>query len=136
MSRLDEYSTTVRVDGLGNLGVFDKLVGGEVDSTETKYNPGGMAKPVSLGGAQIFGNVTVSRLYRLDRDHPIIHTLYNLAGKGGITITKQPLDVDGNAYGRPITINGTIKLVKAPEHDSTSSNPGILDIEVVPTAIG
>lgn len=133
MSRLDQYDVTVSVDGLGNLGTFDKFAGGEVDSDEQKYRPGGMAPPVSLGGAVTMGNVTVSRLYVLDRDHAIIHQLLAGVGVGGIRVSKQPLDVNKVPYGRPLIYTGKLKMVKPPEHDSTSSDPGVMDVEFVPT---
>jgi hypothetical protein len=50
MSRLDQYNVTVSLDGTP-LGTFDKMTGGEIDSEETKYKPGGMAPQVSLGGS-------------------------------------------------------------------------------------
>jgi hypothetical protein len=133
VSRLDQYSVTVSVDSLGNLGVFDKFAGGEADSDEQKFRPGAMAMPLSLGGAVTMGNVTVSRLYVLERDHPIIHRLLSLVGLATIVATKQPLDVNKIPYGRPLVYSGKIKMVKPPEHDSTSSDPGFLEIEFVPS---
>lgn len=133
MSRQDQYDVTATVDGLGALGTFDTFKGGEVDSDEQKYRPGGMADPVSLGGAVTMGNVTISRNYELDRDHPIIHTLLSLAGRAMISVCKQPLDINKVPYGRPLIYKGKIKTVTPPEHDSTSSDPAMLEIEFVPT---
>jgi hypothetical protein len=133
MSRSDQYEVTVTVEGLGALGVFDTFKGGEVDSDEQKYRPGGMGDPVSLGGSVTMGNVTVTRNYKLERDHPIIHTLMSLAGRAIIWAVKQPLDIYKVPYGRPLIYQGKIKMVKAPEHDSTSSDPAMLEIEFVPT---
>jgi hypothetical protein len=118
---------------MGNLGVFDTMKGGEVDSDEQKYRPGGMADPVSLGGAVTMGNVTVSRLYVLERDHATIHQLLSVVGKAGITVSKQPLDTNRVPYGRPLVYTGKIKTVTPPEHDSTSSDPAMLEIEFVPS---
>jgi hypothetical protein len=133
MSREDQYNVTVTVDGLGNLGTFDKMTGGEVDSDEQKYSPGAMAPPVSLGGAVTMGNVVLERLYVLDRDGPIIHQLLAASGKAGITAVKQSLDVNRIPYGRPLVYTGKLKQVAPPDHDSTSSNPAILHLEFVPT---
>jgi hypothetical protein len=133
MSRKDQYDVTVSVDGLGNLGTFDTFGGGEIDSDEQKYRPGGMAPPVSLGGAVTMGNVTVSRLFDLDRDNPIVHALIARVGIGGIAVTKQPLDLNKVPYGRPLVYTGKVKKVTPPDHDSTSSDPGLLEIEFVPT---
>jgi hypothetical protein len=118
---------------MGNLGTWDKFEGGEVDSDEQKYSPGGMAPPVSLGGAVQMGNVTVSRLYVLERDHPVVHTLLSKVGIAQIRVSKQPLDVNKVPYGRPLVYTGKIKTVTPPEHDSTSSDPALIQIEFVPT---
>ena len=133
MSRSDQYDVTVTVEGIGALGTFDKFTGGEVDSDEQKYRPGGMADPVSLGGAKTMGNVTVSRNYILSRDHPIVHKLLANAGSARIFVVKQPLDINKVPYGRPLIYQGKLKSVKPPEHDSTSSDPAMLDLEFVPT---
>lgn len=133
MARQDQYNVTVTIDGIGNLGTFDKFAGGEVDSDAQTYSPGAMAPPVSLGGAVTIGNVTVSRMYVLERDHPIIHQLLSLVGVATIHVAKQPLDTNKVPYGRPLVYTGTIKTVTPPEHDSTSSDPAIMDIEFVPT---
>jgi hypothetical protein len=130
-TRQDTYQVTVKI-GDTKYGVWDKLSGGEVDSEEFKYKPGGMLPPVSLGGSKNVGNITISRLYRLGRDHTKAQDLINAVGKAVVTVTKQPLDVDGNAYGVPIVWNGILKRVTFPEHDSESSSPGLIEIEVTP----
>lgn len=137
-TRQDTYTISVTIDPPGsdppvNLGVFDKMSGGEVDSDETKYNPGAMAPPVSLGGRRTVGNVTVSRLYRLIRDHDRAQSLINWAGRARMTITKHPMDLDGNIYGsNPIVYSGTLKRVTFPEVDSESSGAGLLELEMTP----
>ena len=122
-AREDMFICTVSVDGVGDLGVFDKFTGGEVESAEQKYSPGAMAPPVSLGGAVTMGNVVLERLYVLERDHDIIHKLMAAGGIAGITASKQPLDTNRVPYGRPLTYTGVLKQVAPPDHDSTSSNP-------------
>jgi hypothetical protein len=129
-SREDQYAVTVSVAGV-SLGTFDKLSGGELDSEETKYRPGGMGAEVALGGPKTVSNVTVSRIYSLDGDHAAnLASLKAAIGKGAVTITKQPLDADGNAYGSPVVYNGILKNVKLPDHDSQSNDPGMLELEV------
>jgi hypothetical protein len=135
MSREDQYDVTVSVDGVGNLGTFDKMTGGEVDSDEQKYRPGGMAPPVSLGGAVTMGNVVLERNYVLERDSPIIHKLLSIVGTATITASKQSLDLNKIPYGRPLVYTGKVKRVAPPDHDSTSSNPGMMAIEFVPTGV-
>lgn len=133
MAREDQYNVTVSVEGLGNLGTFDKFTGGEVDSDEQKYRPGGMAPPVSLGGAVTMGNVVVSRLLDLQRDWDLMRALLNVVGVANITAAKQPLDINKVPFGRPLVYSGKIKTVTPPDHDSTSSDPALFDVEFVPS---
>lgn len=133
-TRQDTHRITVYIShptngNLINYGVFDKWSGGEVDSEETKYYPGGMVPPVSLGGRRTAGNVTISRLYRLERDHDKIQQLYDSAGRSRAVISRQPLDIDGNIYGRPIVYNATLKKVQAPDLDSEQSGAALLELE-------
>ena len=128
-SRQDTYSVGVAIDGVDH-GVWDKMTGGEVDSDETKYKPGGMQPEVSLGGSKSVGNITISRLYDLDRDHTVIKTLLSSAGTAEVTVTKQPLDVNAVPYGAPLVYTGKLKQVTPPEVDSESSDAGLVEIEV------
>jgi hypothetical protein len=74
--------------------------------------------------------VTVSRLYRLDRDLALVPFIKSRVGKGVVTVSKQSLDVDGNPYGTPLVYRGTLKQVTFPEPDSESSSPALLALEV------
>lgn len=129
--RKDQYDTTVTVDGT-DLGTFDSLTGGEVDTDELTYRPGAMGARISLGGVVNVGAVVVGRLYQLERDHLNIHWLMGRAGKADVVVKKQPLDVDGNAFGRPLTYQGKLKRVSPPEVDSEASEAAIIEIEVTP----
>jgi hypothetical protein len=126
--RKDQYDVRVVVDGV-DLGTFDKLTGGDIDSEETTYKPGGMGARVSLGGSVNPQNVVVSVLYDLTRIHTIIHWLIGRVGKAKATISKQPLDVDGNAFGKAITYPARLKHVTPPEVDSESSDAALLELE-------
>lgn len=132
--RQDQYAVTFNVDNV-DLGVWDKLSGGEIDSEETKYKPGNMGPHVSLGGSVEVGTLTVSRLYTLAMFHggdDRIHWLIGRAGKGQCTLNRQPLDADGNAYGRPLVYTGTLKSVNPGEIDSESSDALLIECEVTP----
>lgn len=129
--RQDQYDIKVSIDGV-DLGTFDKLSGGEVDSEETTYKPGAMGARVSLGGSVNVGAVTVSRLYDLTRDHGIVHWLIARAGRASAVVSKQPLDVDGNVFGRPIVYSGKLKQVNPPEVDSESSDSALIELEITP----
>jgi hypothetical protein len=129
MSRLDQYDISVFLDG-APLGTFDKMSGGNIDSEEVKYKPGGMAPQISLGGSVTVNNVTVERLFRLDRDPALIPTLKTRVGKGAVTISRQALDIDGNPFGSPIVWSGKLKQLTFPEPDSESNAAGIFQLEV------
>ncbi len=131
--RSSQYAVSVQVDDRP-LGIFDKFEGGEGDSEETKYRPGAMGPEEPLGGQQTRGNFTVSRRYRLERDHPNAGWLDSRRGKGEVTASKQPLDTDGNPYGKPIVYKGKLKAVTLPDHDSESDDAALLALEV--TAAG
>jgi|SRR5215471_9463762 len=130
--RKDQWDTTVTIDGVA-YGTFDQSTGGEADTDELKYKPGGMAAQISLGGIVTVGALTVSRLYVLERDHVNVHNLLGRVGKAQVVVKKQPLDVDGNAFGRPLTYNGVLKRVTPPEVDSESTDAALIEIEVTPS---
>lgn len=129
MSLQNQYSVTVSVGG-DNLGVFSSLTGGNVTADEVKHRPGAMAPAESLGGPRSVENVTVSRLYKRDRDHAIVHDLANQVGRAEAVATKQPLDADGNAFGRPIVYTGTLIGLAFPDADSESSDAAMLELEI------
>lgn len=135
MSRLDQYNVTVSLDGTP-LGTFDKMTGGEIDSEETKYKPGGMVPQVSLGGSVTVNNVIVTRLYRLDRDKSFEPQLKAAVGKGLVKVTKQSLDVNGSPFGTPLVYSGTLKQLTFPEADSTSSAAALVAMEVSSATVG
>lgn len=128
-TRSDTHRVTASLNG-ENMGVFDKKTGGGLDSNMLTYKPGGMGPQISLGGSTQTDNVVLSRLYRLQRDHARAQKWLNQVGKGQVVVTDQPLDVDGNPFGKPIVYKGTLKRVLLPEVDSESSNAAMLEIEV------
>jgi len=130
-SRIDQYDIGVTVDGR-DLGTWDTFAGGEVDSEETTYKPGGMGERISLGGSVNIGNVTVGVLYDLQRIHTITHWLISRVGKGWVVIKKQPLDADNNAFGDALTYQGRLKQVHPPEPDSEASDAAKIELEITP----
>lgn len=129
-SRQDTYSVSVSLNGK-SLGVFDKMSGGELDSEVSKYRAGGLAPETVLGGPTTVSDITVSRIYSLDVDHSInLPKLKAAVGSGRVTVTRQPLDADGNRYGRAVVYTGILKKVGLPDVDSQSNDPGMLELEV------
>jgi hypothetical protein len=130
--RADTWEWSIFVDDV-NMGVWDAKEGGDVDSDSSSYKPGGMAEQYSLGGSSTTENLTFRRNYRLGRDHPASQRLIDSAGKAKVRAVGQPLDHDGNAWGVPFTYSGTLKRVSFPDHDSTSTDPAMVEIEVTVT---
>jgi len=132
--RKDTWDVTVVVDGR-KFWTWDVMTGGETDSDQLTYKPGGMANAVSLGGSVTVGQVVLSKLYDLQRDTAQIKWLLSRVGKGNVVINKQPLDVDGNAYGSALVYHGILKRVTPPEVDSTSTDAATYEIEVTPAGL-
>lgn len=136
-TRQDTYKITVWLEDIdsGTMieldGPFDKMSGGAIDSEDNKYYPGGMGPPVSLGGRKMVDNVTVSRLYRLSRDHDRIHKQIERVGKADAIIQKQPLDINGHVWGTAVVYKGTLKRVALPDVDSEASAAGLMEMEFV-----
>jgi len=140
-ARLDTWLVTLQVEHPHQpgkwikYGIWDTRTGGEIDSEERLYYPGGMRPPYSLGGRITPGQLTLSRNYRLGRDHdgptgsPGIQQLIDAAGVSRVRVSAQPMDRYKNVYGKPIVWNGTLKTVTLPEHNSEStSDPGMLEL--------
>jgi hypothetical protein len=134
-TREDTFQINVQVQDLStgkmmDLGVWDKQSGGDLDSSDTVYRPGGLAPQVSLGGPKTTSNVTVSRLYRLERDHANVGKLLAGVGLADMTVSKQPLDIEGNVFGKPIVWQGRLKTVKTPPVDSETSSAALIELEM------
>jgi hypothetical protein len=127
-TREDTWLLNVTVDGR-NLGVFDTFSGGEGDSEETKYAPGGMMPEISLGGRSTIGNVTVGRYLDSSRDWPLVKWLYSRRGSGRGVIGVTPLLANGARAGEPLTYGGTLKQVTMPDLDSTGSDASQIELE-------
>lgn len=129
MKRQDLFVVTVTVDGR-DLDIWDKKTGGERDSEENTYRPGGSRKQIDLGGPETVGVVTVSKLYDESIADGIYHWLDERVGVGDATVITQPTDKKGKAFGRPIVRQGTLKKVSPPDVDSESSSAALIEIEI------
>jgi hypothetical protein len=133
-TRSDTWAVNVELEydgAMHDLGIWDKKSGGEVDSEEGKYKPGAMAATISLGGSKNVGNITVSRLYRLVRDHQnLAQRFITAAGRSNVRLKQQPMDIDANPFGRPIVYNGTLKRVTFPEVDSEGTDAALVELEI------
>lgn len=111
-----------------NLGLWDKLDGGELDSEETVYRAAG-GRRKSLGGGQVPGNTTLQRNYELVRDHAIIGWLLALVGRGEGSIGQAPTNAAYAAAGGAIGRIGTLKRCTPPPVDSESNSAAMIELE-------
>jgi hypothetical protein len=128
-ARQDQFAVTLHVAG-NDFGFWDKKTGGELDSDEVKYFPGGTDQSVSLGGRVTPGNITLQRLYDRQDDDPNIQKLFNAVGKGTAIVTQRPMDKNSALFGRRITWNGTLKRVLVPDVDSEATSAALLEVEI------
>jgi len=127
-TREDTWLVTCSLDGR-NLGTFDSKSGGELDSEEAKYRPGGMQPEISLGGSVTTGNLTIGRYCDTVRDWPLIKWLSTRRGSGHGTVGITPLSPAGVRAGDPLTYTGTLKTVNLPDTDSTGNDVAKLELE-------
>jgi hypothetical protein len=127
-TRQDTWVIRLHVDGIP-FGIWDKKDGGEVDSDDIKYYPGGIVPRIKLCGMVTTGNVTLQRLYDRIDDHGKINTLIIGAGKAKIIVSQKPMDPDGNEIGKSITYTGKLKRVTPPATDSESTTAALYEIE-------
>lgn len=127
-TREDTYLVNVTVGNLW-VGTFDTHSGGEVDSEESKYRPGGMDEEISLGGRQTIGNVTVGRYYDVLRDHAIYKWLCRQAGKTRGNVMWVPLTINGHQIGEVVQEQGTLKRVQRSDIDSMGGDAATLELE-------
>src|SRR3954468_15769537 len=99
-TREDTWLISLSIDGR-DLEVWDRWSGGEIDSDESKYRPGGLASEISLGGTRTVGNITLGRNYDTLRDHPMLPWLVSRVGAGRCVIGRQPLDFNAVPQGSP-----------------------------------
>ena len=126
-TREDTWLITVAIEGR-DMGIFDKKEGGEIDSEENKYPPGGLQAEISLGGRQTFGELTCSRYYDTQRDHPLAGWLHQMVGAGRSAVGVTPLDFLGNPRGAPLVYSGILKTFNIPDIDSESGDAALLEL--------
>lgn len=127
-TREDTWRVNVTV-GDRPLGVFDSFSGGEIDSEEAKYPPGGMAAEISLGGRRTIGNVTVGKYLDRATDWPLVKWLASQVGAARVTIGLTPLAFDASSGGEPLVYGGTLKTVTVPDIDSAGNDVAKLELE-------
>lgn len=130
MSTQSQSLVTVTVDG-APLGVFDTRTGGESDSEVAKRHVGGKATQQVYNGLRTVGDVTVSRGYERERDHELARTLEKRCGLASAAVSEQPLDDEGNPWGKPKTWTGKLKSVNTGDYDAASGDPRMIELVIV-----
>ncbi len=131
-ARVDHFRVGVTLAGR-DLGTWDTKEGGETDSEETRYRPGGLPEE-SLGGATTVTQITVSRMFRRGRDDEQIAFMRGQVGGGQAIVKVINADADGNPISTGETYTGILKRVGPPEVDSNSSDVAMIEIEITPNA--
>jgi hypothetical protein len=136
-TRQDTARVTLKVQNPSNgnwvdYGVWDKKTGGEVDSEDYKYKPGGMVDQISLGGTKTTGDVTLTRLYQ--HNNLKTQALISWVGRAECIVAHHILDVDGNTFGAPIVYRGKLKTLTPPEVDSESTDPAFIELVISPNS--
>ena len=130
-SRQSTFRITLTVDGV-DWGVWEKKTGGKTSGNTQTLKPGSMAPQVSLGGTPTTDAITLVRNYDRLRDHPRVGQLLSGVGRAVVVVKQQPLDADGNAYGGPISWNGTLDAVATPDADAASDNSAEITVDITP----
>lgn len=124
---------TFIVEGLGmtlDLGVFDTFTGGAKKGETVKHRAGNMGDSEAVGGVSSRDDFTVSRRYRLERDHPNRKKLDALVNIGRVTCVRQKLNPDKTPFGDPDTYTGIMSGFVMPDHDSDEVAKAMFSIEV------
>jgi hypothetical protein len=115
-----------------DLGTWTTFSGGEMDSSTQSVHPGGMNPPVVTGGRATTGDITITRPFQVG-DHNLIFQLSTRVGRASITVTKQPLDADGNVAGlTALVFSGMLKGLTHPEHDAESTDRANWSVVITP----
>lgn len=122
---------TVSLNGV-SLGVYDTWTGGDPSAAVPQHRSGGQRTMQSYRALPKFSMMTVGRIAQTQRDWELIRSLVATAGQVPMSVTLQPLDADGNAYGNSRTASGMFAGQKGLDGDSDSDalQPYSLDMTV------
>ncbi|MGX9348158.1 hypothetical protein [Microbacterium sp. KNMS] len=130
MGTTSQAIVSASLDGK-SLGIFDTRSGGESTAEVSKYRAGGTKQQQVDSGRPDISDVTISRRWEPARDLEVERQLRNRVGVGILTITEQPTDVDGVAFGKPRTWTGVVSSVTGGDYDSNSDDVRMLTATAV-----
>lgn len=125
---------TVTVNGT-NLGVFQKRSGGDATAKVQKSREGGMGTEIPYPGLVSYSDMTVSRVRQAQRDVELIRRIRPWGGRVPASITVQPLDTTGNAYGNSETYVGVFLGVSGIHGTANSEAPQMFDLTFSITSV-
>lgn len=118
MARKDLVRTTASLDGVPIPGEFRSFSGGELTSADIKTTRGAGGPQQARGGRKTVGNVTVARE---DDGTFDLKGASARRGKGRMSVTRTPLDNDGNPLtNRSVTYTGILLAVRYGDGDNES----------------
>lgn len=122
------------VEVAGFDGYFASKSGGEVSAETSKVWDGGKLSPDVMSSPAETDNVTVSRPYRPGIHGPKLSQLAKLVGRFRTTVSVWDTDPDLGPIGTPVVYADAllVKLTR-PEHDASSSDPGVFELEFAVT---
>lgn len=129
MATSQQFLVTLNVNGV-DCGIWDTMKGGDTTVKAALHRPGGMGPEKSYRSLPTYAAVTVTRVMERSRDWELMRTLQDQAGGVPASVTRQPLDESGNAWGTPMTWSGRLGTVKTGDVDSTSSNPIMWEVDL------
>lgn len=136
--REDLYSVVIIIAGSDGQKVkftFDSLDGGSVTAKETKYRAAnGTEDQQSLGGASEVANVSVKALMTFAM-YQWVPWMLNQTGKADMWVNKQPLDTDGNPFGKALAYKGKLQEVMPPPTNSESDTAAMLGLTQSSTTV-
>lgn len=100
-------------------GAFAQMGGGNPSGDVRRYREGGNPDEEVTGGPGTRDDVTVGRPWRRTRDAELALAMDREVMKARFTVTKQPLDEDYNAWGKPqVYANCLLTGVTHPDVDA------------------
>ena len=107
---------------------FDKFSGGDVQTTINKHRPGGMGPEISFLALPTYSDVMISKAWNTGVDNALWSDLTNVIGNTLASVTVQPLDDGGNAWGAGTVYTGRLTKVTPGGTDSNSNSVRLLEV--------
>lgn len=122
----------VSVGGV-NLGYWSTKTGGEVSASTTQVFDGGALVPSQLASPATTKNLVLSKPYRNSIDQALFKRLAGLVGIWVTTVTVQDTDASLIPVGEPTVYPGCLLVrVQPPDHDASSGDGKMLEVEFAP----